>query len=177
MMAKALQWRRSIKKFYSSSARLNVSNGYYATSACVSRVDCKFKFNNANPVAPIHRFQLMSIGPLRPVKRSENVFGLHLFDQFTHHSALELGLGYAMTRVKVNNCVIMVGKEPPRAHHFDLVRFHLKSYNSHKRIEVGKSAMRHHLGGTAPGVPPTPAPCESGGGISPQNWLTKEEPI
>jgi hypothetical protein len=31
-----------------------------------------------------------------------------------------------MTRVKVNNCAIMVGKEPPSAHHFDLVRFHLK---------------------------------------------------
>jgi hypothetical protein len=39
-----------------------------------------------------------------------------------------------MTRVKVNNCVIMVGQEPPSAHHFDLIRFHLKSYNSHKRI-------------------------------------------
>src|SRR6516162_9501311 len=143
MMAKALKRRRSIKKFCSSSARLNVSNGYYATSACVSRVDCKFKFNNANPVAPIHRFQLLSIGPLRPVKRSENVFGLHLFDQFTHHSALDLGLGNAMTRVKVNDRVIMVGKEPPSAHHFDLVRFHLKSYNSHKRLGLGKSAIRH----------------------------------
>jgi hypothetical protein len=70
------------------------------------------KFNNANPVAPIHRFQLVSIRPLRPVGRSENVFGLQLFHQLTHQSALELGLGYAMPRVKVNSCVIVVGKKP-----------------------------------------------------------------
>jgi hypothetical protein len=47
-----------------------------------------------------------------------------------------------MTRVKVNDRVIMAGKEPPSANHFDLVRFHLKSYNSHKRIGLGKSALK-----------------------------------
>ena len=73
----------------------------------------------------MHRFQLVSIRPLRPVGRSENVFGLQFFHQLTHQAALELGLGYAMPRVKVNNCIIVVGKEPPTAHHFDSVRFHL----------------------------------------------------
>jgi hypothetical protein len=29
-----------------------------------------------------------------------------------------------MPRVKVNNCIIVVGKEPPTAHHLDSVRFH-----------------------------------------------------
>jgi hypothetical protein len=76
------------------------------------------KFHDANPVAPIHRYQLESIRPLRPVGRSENVLGLQFFNQLAHQSALELGLGYGMPRVKVNNCIIVVGKEPPTAHHF-----------------------------------------------------------
>src|SRR5436190_1550049 len=60
------------------------------------------KFNNTNPVAPIHRFQLVSIRSLWPVGRNENVFGLQFFHQLAHQSALELGLSYAMPRVKVN---------------------------------------------------------------------------
>jgi hypothetical protein len=79
------------------------------------------KFNNTNAVAPIHRFQLMSMRSLWPVGRNENVFGPQFFNQLAHQSALEPGLSHAIPRVKVNNCTIVVGKEPPAAHYFDSV--------------------------------------------------------
>jgi len=88
--------------------------------------DCKSKFNNADCAGPTDHFQLISIRPLRPVRRSENVLGLQRFHQLAHQSALELGLGYAMPRVKVNNRVTTVREEPSTAYHFDSVRFHLK---------------------------------------------------
>ena len=84
------------------------------------------KFNKAHRAATIYRFQLVSIRPLRPARRSENIFGLQPFHQLACPSAPELGLGYAMPRVIVNRCVIMVGKKPPTVYHFDSVRFHLE---------------------------------------------------
>jgi hypothetical protein len=59
------------------------------------------------------------------VGRSENVFGLQLFHQLSQHSALELGRGYAMPRVKVSNSVIMVGEKSATVHVFNSVRFHI----------------------------------------------------
>ena len=76
----------------------------------------------------------VAIRPLRPDFRSQNVFGLHLFNQLTYHSVLERGLGYAMPRAKVNNCLMMMGKEPSAADHLDSVRFHLKFYGSQECV-------------------------------------------